>query len=429
MDFVWITNDVGDITAVNAGTGISGGGTSGAVTITNSMATEIAAKGDLIAGTGSQTFDNVSVGTNGQVLTADSSTATGLAWTTVSGAPTSLGFAAGKNKIINGDFGINQRNTFTATNPAGYVMADRWVFSNYVSGTNVCSMQTFTPGTAPVAGYEGQYFARFANSGQSSASQDSILIQRIEDVRTFANQTVTVSFWAKCDVTSKKIAVEMVQNFGSGGSPSSAVNTYFDQVTLTTSWARYTVTGTVPSIAGKTIGTTANTSSLQLFLWNSAGSDYNARTGSIGIQNNTFDMWGIQIEAGSTATAFQTATGTIQGELAACQRYYWRSTPSSGYGILTTGGGVYSTTQADVYVANPVQMRVTPTSMDFSTLELTIPGTSNTTVTGLTFSGTECSALIMRCAVTVASGLTASRTCSLRQGGSSAAYLGFSAEL
>jgi hypothetical protein len=82
MDFVWITNDVGDITAVTAGTGISGGGTSGAVTITNSMATEIAAKGDLIAGTGSQTFDNVTVGTNGQVLTADSTTATGLAWAT-----------------------------------------------------------------------------------------------------------------------------------------------------------------------------------------------------------------------------------------------------------------------------------------------------------------------------------------------------------
>jgi DNA-binding beta-propeller fold protein YncE len=78
MDFVWITNDVGDITAVTAGTGISGGGSSGAVTITNSMATEIAAKGDLIAGTGSQTFDNLTVGANGTVLVADSSASTGL---------------------------------------------------------------------------------------------------------------------------------------------------------------------------------------------------------------------------------------------------------------------------------------------------------------------------------------------------------------
>jgi hypothetical protein len=85
MDFTWITNDVGDITAVSAGTGISGGGTSGAITITNSMATEIAAKGDLIVGTGSATFDNLTVGTNGHVLTADSTTATGLKWAAAAG--------------------------------------------------------------------------------------------------------------------------------------------------------------------------------------------------------------------------------------------------------------------------------------------------------------------------------------------------------
>jgi hypothetical protein len=91
MDFVWVANDVGDITAVTAGTGISGGGTSGAVTITNSMATEITAKGDLIVGTGSATFDNVPVGTNGQTLVADSSTATGLKWATVSSSPTFAG--------------------------------------------------------------------------------------------------------------------------------------------------------------------------------------------------------------------------------------------------------------------------------------------------------------------------------------------------
>lgn len=71
LDFTWIANDQGDITAVTAGTGISGGGTSGAVTITNSMATEITASGDIIVGTGSGTFDNLPIGTTGQVLTAD----------------------------------------------------------------------------------------------------------------------------------------------------------------------------------------------------------------------------------------------------------------------------------------------------------------------------------------------------------------------
>jgi hypothetical protein len=80
MDFSWITNDVGDITAVTAGTGISGGGSSGAVTVTNSMATEIDAKGDLIGGTGADTFARLAVGTNGQILTADSTQTTGLKW-------------------------------------------------------------------------------------------------------------------------------------------------------------------------------------------------------------------------------------------------------------------------------------------------------------------------------------------------------------
>ncbi len=106
MDFVWITNDVGDITAVTAGTGISGGGTSGAVTITNSMATEIAAKGDLIVGTGSATFDNLGVGTNGQVLTADSTVSpTGLKWATPASGSTFVGCSLSKNasqSITNG---------------------------------------------------------------------------------------------------------------------------------------------------------------------------------------------------------------------------------------------------------------------------------------------------------------------------------------
>jgi hypothetical protein len=354
----------------------------------------------------------------------------GSAWVGVGGSvPVSLQYAAGKNKIINGDFAINQRNLFTITNPSGYAMADRWVFSNSVSGTNVCTMQSFTPGTAPVAGYEAQYFARFANSGQSSASQDSILLQKIEDVRTFANQTVTVSFWAKCDVTSKKIAVEMVQNFGSGGSPSSTVNTYFGQVTLTTSWARYTVTGTVPSIAGKTIGTTANTSSLQLFLWNSAGSDYNARTGSIGIQNNTFDMWGIQVEEGSTVTDFQTATGTLQGELAACQRYYYRisSTASNLFAYMTPSGSASSSTSAAAVAVFPVQMRVVPTSLDFANLALT-DNAANFAVSALTLNTATGSTLGMTLTAT-STGLTTSRFYFLVANNSSSAHLGLSAEL
>jgi len=87
----WTTGVAGDIEGVTAGIGISGGGTSGTVTVTNSMATAIDAKGDLIAGTGADTFSRLAVGTNDHVLTADSTAGTGMKWAAISaGGMTSI---------------------------------------------------------------------------------------------------------------------------------------------------------------------------------------------------------------------------------------------------------------------------------------------------------------------------------------------------
>jgi hypothetical protein len=283
---------------------------------------------------------------------------------------TSAQFAAGKNDIINGDFRINQR-AFTSNTTSGSFNFDRW-FQINSGGSFTVTPQTFTTGAAPVAGYEGRTFFQGITASQSAAGDYAILDQKIESVRTLAGSTATISFWAKAGSGTPKIGVEIGQYFGSGGSPSASVFTACGAVTISTSWARYSVTVAVPSISGKTIGTN-NDDNLELLLWVSAGSTFASRASSIGIQNNTFQIWGVQVEQSSTATAFQTATGTIQGELAACQRYFQRFGGVAYYGFNV--GRNTSTTQLIFPLINKSTMRTTPSitsSGNFATYNGTV---------------------------------------------------------
>jgi len=302
------------------------------------------AKADILTATAADTPARLAVGSDGDTLVADSAATTGLRW--------QGNFAAGKNVIINGDFRINQR-AFTSNTSSGSYNYDRFWQSNS-GGTVTTTPNVFTPGTAPVAGYEGVNYPQIAVTGQSTAAHYAHYSQSIEDCRTLAGQTITISFWAKASSGTPKIGIEWQQFFGSGGS--SAVSTPVGAVTLSTSWARYTATISSPSISGKTIGTG---SGVNLNLWLSAGSDSATRASSIGIQTATFQIWGVQVEAGSVATAFQTATGTIQGELAACQRCYvlLGNTLNQPMAI----GYNYSATLAIFGIHLPVEMRGNPT--------------------------------------------------------------------
>ena len=313
-------------------------------------------------------------------------------------------FPAGKNKIINGDFYWNQR-AFTSTTANNAYSFDRWQqYNGGTSGTLTVTPQTFTAGTAPVTGYEGKNFVQCVTAAGANTDTYAVYGQKVEDVRTFANQTTTVSFWAKASSGTPKIAIEVVQSFGTGGSPSADVNSAFGTVTLSTSWARYSVTVAVPSISGKTLGT-ANDSYAGLNLWISAGSNFNTRASSIGLQNNTFQIWGVQWEAGSVATPFQTATGTIQGELAACQRYY-QMLVNGNIGYFTSGQCT-STTAGSVIVPFVVTMRAAP-SISFSAANHFTVNQSNGTATGLSsFSYTIGTINQARFDFTVASGLSA----------------------
>lgn len=310
-------------------------------------------KGDLYGY--STTNARVPVGTNGQVLTADSTASTGVAWTTPSSGGSNT-FYAGKNKIINGDFNVNQRS-FTSTTTSGIFGFDRFT-AIFAGGTNTYSAQAFTPGTAPVAGYEGKNFARVVSSGQSSSTDYTIFTYKVEDVRTLAGQTATLSFWAKAGSGTPSISVQVQQAFGTGGSSTVSVFPTTRKTAITTSWVRYSFNLTMPSLSGKTIG---DNSLLNIYVWTSAGSSYNSDTNTLGLQAATIDFWGVQLEAGSTATDFVTASGgSLQGELAMCQRYYQRvigNTSNTAYIIF---GIAASSSRVFMSYAAPVAFRATP---------------------------------------------------------------------
>ncbi|MGY6705929.1 hypothetical protein [Roseinatronobacter sp.] len=241
----------------------------------------------------------------------------------------------GRNVIINGNFDIWQRGT--SFSGAGYG-ADRWV--NLVGGSSATqSRQSFVLGQTDVPN-EPVYFCRTVVSSVTGAGSFACLAQFVESVRTFAGQTVTVSFWVKADA-SKKIVVEFVQNFGSGGSPSTVVDAIgTTEVSIGTSWQKVTVTANIPSIGGKSLGTN-NNDRLDLIIWFDAGSNFDARTDSLGHQSGTFDIAQVQLEAGPIATPFERRDRGFEELL--CQRYY--QTAFAGYrldavlGNSTIGGG------------------------------------------------------------------------------------------
>jgi hypothetical protein len=321
-------------------------------------------------------------------------------------------FVAGKNKIINGAFDIWQRGTSGTIAAGSYVAADRWYTYRNTTGS------TFSRQSASLTGF--QYSGRIARDSGNTATANISLGQSIESINSipFAGQTVVLSFWAKAganfSATSSILRARLLsstttdQNIVLNGG-----TTVIDQnVTLTTSWQRFSYTAAVGSTA-LTLG--------NIFSYDP--------TGTAGAADN-FEVTGVQLELGSVATPFTTASGSIGGELALCQRYYYRVNNESGAGSLLAGfGSCDGTTIADILVPFPVTMRVSPTALDQA--QARIYNLSNgTNYSGGTWTLAGGNAFFGGARYTHGSGVfTSGSGVKATSSGSGSAYLGFSAEL
>jgi hypothetical protein len=339
--------------------------------------------------------------------------------------PAGLGF---RNKIINGDFRINQRG-FTSTTTDGAFGFDRWAMGAS-GGTNTYSAQTFTAGNQ-IPGQEPINFARVVSSGQTLSGSYTQLSQKIEDVRTCAGQQVTISFYAKAASGTPKVSLELQQLFGTGGSPSSPVFTNAGQVTLSTSWVRYTNTVVVPSISGKTIGT-ANDHSLVLNFFLSAGSSLDARSGSLGLQSNTFDFWGIQLEQNYQPTPFEQRP--IGVELSLCQRYYQIFSNERLVSTTALCGGVFfassgSTAVGAIQHIVPLRVPADTANISFSNLVFDNQVTFGIAVTNVTVPSNRSNRFSTTVTLSLSSSATTNIGGFLCSASSSAAFISFNVEL
>jgi hypothetical protein len=296
MDFVWIANDQGDITAVTAGTGLTGGGTSGAVSLAFDVANFGGAQG-----------------------------------------------AGGKNSVINGACEIAQRGTSAVTLTAASFLypVDRF-FVGRSSGTTGATAQQFTSTT--LDGF--QYGVRVQRTAANTATNDLYIGQSFETANSIplANKAVVVSFYARAGANYSPTSSALNVRFYTGtGTDQSGLGSAFtgsatpisQTATLTTSWQRFQYTATLSS----------TTTQMQFLA-------FCTPTGTAGAADN-FDITGLQVELGATATPFARNSGNIQGELVACQRYCQVANNQFGQ--------MYSTTSARIIWPVQVQMRVTPT--------------------------------------------------------------------
>jgi hypothetical protein len=346
---------------------------------------------------------NMVAGKSGQLatVTADSTAANnGLYWWTgTAWANYYTTVPVNTNYIINGAFDVWQRGASGFT--SGY-SADRW----FLNGSNVAAQSTDVP-----SGF------KYSMSATNTSTTNAGISQRIEsqNASNLVGQTITVSAWFKRTGTTPGNSLSVNMDFATAAD-NFASTTYAGAALLSSTspaatWTKYSATYSFVAPAGVANG-------VQFTF------KHDGNAGS-----NLGGLWtGIQIEIGSSATTFHRSALSVQGELAACQRYYFRTVSTQAYSPITTWGTAQSSTVIYGTVVYPVTMRATPTSVEFASL-LGYDGVG-TTIPVWLVSLNQISNSMAGLAFTVNSAsLTQYRPHNVISNNTVGAYLGLSAEL
>ena len=255
------------------------------------------------------------------------------AWTDITATAAASPNNVGRNLLHNPLMAVSQRGAGPWTTNNSYTV-DRWQLTLISDAASVTQQALIDADRTQIGDENATYCFRNSFTGNAAAGAYNNVQQGIEDVRRLAGKTVTVSFYAQAVSGTPKLGVSIDQGFGPGGS--AAVNNAGQSVTLSTSWTRYSLTFAIPSAVGKTIGSTPGGN--WLIFWFSSGSTNATRSGNIGVQSGTANIWGVQLEIGSVATPLDYG-GSYADQLRACQRYYQTGT-AGFFGYGTTGLGL-----------------------------------------------------------------------------------------
>jgi len=289
------------------------------------------------------TNTRLGVGSSGQVLTVSGGVP---AWATPSGGSSNT---AGKNGVLNSNFSIWQRGTSIAQAGGFSYSADRWVSSRngFDVGTTMSRQATGDTTNLPFI----QYCARVQRNSGTTATTGVFFSQSFESINStaFMGKTVTFSFYARAGANYSSASNALTVKVDTGtGTDQSIINTWSgaasaiggnQTATLTTTWQRFTYTGTA-SATGTQIGF--------YFSYTPVGTAGAA---------DYFEVTGVQLEIASSASAYSPATATYATELVACQRYYYKHIVTGN--VVT--GATSGTAVAEAPLNFPVTMRIAPT--------------------------------------------------------------------